>query len=75
LGIAYQLNRGGRVRVVVTDRRGRVVRRFAAEQVAAGRTRRLSLGARGLGRGAYRIELSVRSGAQTTSATLTAHRL
>ncbi len=74
LGIAYQLNRGGRVRVTVI-RRGRVVRRFAAEQVTAGRTRRLSLRARGLWRGDYRIKLSVTGGGQTTTATLTANRL
>lgn len=74
LGVAYQLNRGGRVRVAVT-RRGRVVRRFAAQQVAGGRTRRLSLRARGLGRGSYRIKLSVTSAGKTTTATLTANKL
>jgi hypothetical protein len=43
--------------------------------VAGGRTRRLSLRARGLGRGSYRIKLSVTSAGKTTTATLTANKL
>ncbi len=75
LGIAYRLNQPARVQVTVANRRARVVKRFAAKQVAAGRTQRLSLSPRGLERGDYRVKISVTRGGRTTTSTLTANRL
>lgn len=75
LGIAYRLNQPARVRVRVTNRRERTIKRFAASQVAAGRTQRLSLSPRGLGRGEYRVKISVTRDGKTTNSTLTANRL
>ena len=75
LGIAYRLNAPGRVQVTVTNRRERTVKRFAAEDVPAGRTQRLSLPVRGLARGDYRVKLTLTAGGRTSTATLTANRL
>ncbi len=75
LRIGYRLSRPGEVTVTVADRRRRVVKRFAARQVAAGRMQRLSVPARGLGRGDFRITITLRQGGQTITSTLTARRL
>ena len=75
LGIAFRLNQAARVQVTVTNRRERTVRRYSARNLAAGRTQRLSLPARGLARGDYRVKLSITRGGRTTTQTLTAHRL
>lgn len=75
LGIAYRLNQPGRVQIKVANRFERVVRRFPAREVAAGRTQRLALPARGLGRGEYRVKLSVTRGGRTSTTTLTATRI
>ena len=75
LAIAYRLNGAARVQVTVTNRRARVIKRFAAKGVAAGRTQRITLPARGLARGDYRIKLSATRGGRTTTSTLTANRL
>ena len=75
LGIAYRLNEAARAQITVTNRRGRVVKRFAARQVEAGRTQRLTLKARGLERGDYRVKISVTRNGKTTTSTLTANRL
>ncbi|MDP9386030.1 MAG: hypothetical protein M3P50_12525, partial [Actinomycetota bacterium] len=76
LGIAYRLNQAARVSIVVTNRRERVVRRFAARDVAAGRTQRLSVPARRLrGRGDYRVKLTVTRGGRSTTTTLTSRKL
>ncbi|CAA9488008.1 MAG: hypothetical protein AVDCRST_MAG30-1207, partial [uncultured Solirubrobacteraceae bacterium] len=75
LGIAYRLNQAARVEVTVTNRFARVVRRFSARQVAAGRTQRLTLPARGLKRGDYRVKLSVTREGRSKTTTLTSARL
>ena len=75
LGIAYRLNQAARVQVTVTNRRERTIRRFAAKQVAANKTQRLTLSPKGLARGDYRVKLSVTQGGRTTTSTLTANRL
>ena len=52
-----------RAQVTVTVLRGsRVVKRFAARRAAADRTYRLSLPARGLARGDYKVRLVARAG-------------
>ena len=75
LGIAYRLNQPGRVQVTVTNARERTIRRYAASDVAAGVTKRLTLSPKGLARGDYRVKLSVTRNGQTTTSTLTANRL
>ena len=75
LGIAYRLNQAARIQVTVTNRRERTVRRYPTRDLAAGRTQRLTLPARGLARGDYRVKLSVTRGGRTTTTTLTANRL
>ncbi|CAA9508172.1 MAG: Carboxypeptidase T precursor [uncultured Solirubrobacteraceae bacterium] len=75
LGIAYRLNQAARVEVTVTNRRERTIRRFAAKQVAANQTQRLTLSPKGLARGDYRVKLSVTQGGKTTTSVLTANRL
>ena len=75
LGISYRLNQPGRVQVTVTNRRERTIRRYAASDVAAGVTKRLTLSPKGLARGDYRVKLSVTRNGQTTTSTLTANRL
>ena len=75
LGISYRLARAGRVTVTVT-KGTRVVKRYAARSVAAGRTIRLRLSGKGLTRGEYRVRLSARetSGA-TVASTLVSRKL
>ena len=75
LGISYRLNQAARVEITVTNRRERTIRRYAASDVAAGVTKRLTLSPRGLARGDYRVKLSVTRNGQTTTSTLTANRL
>ncbi|CAA9506373.1 MAG: hypothetical protein AVDCRST_MAG30-2221 [uncultured Solirubrobacteraceae bacterium] len=75
LGIAYRLNQAARVEVTVTNRFGRTVRRFSARDLAAGRTQRLTLPARGLKRGDYRVKLSVTREGRSKTTTLTSTRL
>ena len=75
LGIAYRLNQAARVQVTVTNRRERTIRRFAAKQVSANQTQRLTLSPKGLARGDYRVKLSVTQGGRTTTSVLTANRL
>jgi hypothetical protein len=74
LGISYVVAK--RARVTVTVLRGsRVVKRFATPTVAANRTHRLSLPARRLARGNYRVRLVARAGAETVTSTLVSRRL
>ncbi len=74
LGISFRLAHPARVTVEV--RRGaRLVKRFAARAYPADGTRRLSLAARGVGRGNLRVKLVASRPGKTTSATLTARRL
>jgi hypothetical protein len=74
LGISYKTSQ--RARVTVTVLRGkRVIRRFAVRTVAANRTQRLTLPARRLARGNYRVRLQARAGTQTVTSTLTSRRL
>ena len=75
LGIAYRLNQAARVEITVTNRRERTVKRFAAKQVAANKTQRLTLSPRGLERGDYRVKIGVTRDGRTTTSTLTANRL
>lgn len=76
LGIAYRLNEAARVEVTVSNRRERVMRRFAAREVAAGRTERLSVPARRLReRGDYRVKLTVTRGGASSTTTLTSRKL
>jgi hypothetical protein len=61
---------------MVTVLRGnRVVKRFAARTAAPNRTQRLSLPARGLARGDYRVRLVARAGSATLTSTLVSRRL
>ncbi|HEX8084926.1 MAG TPA: hypothetical protein VF529_11610 [Solirubrobacteraceae bacterium] len=73
LGIAYRLTEPGAVSVAVL-RGKRVVKRFRARRVEAGRLVRLRLSAKGLRRGDHRVRLRVRGGPRLT-ATLVARRL
>ena len=75
LGIAYRLNQAARVEITVTNRRERTVKRFAAKQVAANKTQRLTLSPKGLERGDYRVKIGVTRGGRTTTSTLTANKL
>lgn len=61
--------------MTVTNRFERVVRRYASEQVPAGRTQRLTLPASKLKRGEHRIKLSVTRSGRTSTSALTANRL
>ncbi|HEV2814048.1 MAG TPA: hypothetical protein VGW10_12420 [Solirubrobacteraceae bacterium] len=73
LGIAYRLTEDATVRVRVMRGR-RVVRRYAARRVEAGRIVRLRLGAKGLRRGDHRVIVQA-AGSATVTASLTARRL
>jgi hypothetical protein len=74
LRAAYRLSSPARVTVTVL--RGRkVVKRFRPAARPAGRTFRLSLPARGLRRGPYRVRLHAAGGEDQISATLAARRL
>jgi hypothetical protein len=73
LGIAFRLTEPGTVSVAVLRGR-RVVKRFAARQVAPGRVVRLRLSPKRLRRGDHRVRLRVRGGPRLTAA-LTARRL
>jgi hypothetical protein len=73
----YRLARRARVRVDLV-RRGKVVRRLArSRSVRAGRTRTVRIRPRGLGRGAYRVRLTIRrtAASKPRRVVLTAHRL
>ena len=62
--------------VTITIRRGgRVIKRFPAAQRQAGRTYRVTLLAKGLSLGDYKVTLEAGSGAGRVVATLTSHRL
>jgi len=74
LGIAYRLGQAARASVTVT-RNGKVVRRFPTRRVNAARTVRLTLGARRLRRGTYRITLRATRPGVTTTSTLFARKL
>ena len=56
-------------------RGSRVVKRFAHARRGANRTYRLSLPARGLARGDYKVRLVARAGAETVTSTLVSRRL
>jgi hypothetical protein len=73
LGIAYRLTEAGTVTVQVL-RGKKVVKRYRARQVPAGRVVRLNLAADPLRRGDYRVRLRA-SASSTVSATLVSHRL
>jgi len=74
LGISYVVAKPARV--TVTVRRGsRVIKRYAARMVAANRRHRLSLPARRLARGNYKVRLVARAGAETVTSTLVSRRL
>jgi hypothetical protein len=59
----------------VVRRGGKVVRRLAAGERAAGVTQRLRLGSERLRRGDHVVAITVRAGARTVRARLTARRL
>ena len=60
----------------VTVLRGsRVVKNFGARTAAANRTYRLSLPARRLARGDYKVRLVARAGSETVTSTLVSRRL
>ena len=68
-GISFRVAR--RRTVTVTVLRGKkVVKRFAARTVAANRTARLKLPARGSPRGDYKVRLVGRAGPETVTSTL-----
>jgi hypothetical protein len=74
LGISYRVAR--RAQVFVNVMRGsRIVQSFPARTVAGGRTARLTLRARGLRRGDYRVRLVARDAASTLTSTLVSRRL
>ena len=74
LGITYRTTK--RARVTITVLRGsRVVKNFGTRTVAANRTTRLSLPARGLARGDYKVRLVARAGSETVTSTLVSRRL
>jgi len=74
LGIAFRVS--APARATVTVRRGaKLIRRFAARSYASGRTHRLSLPARGLRKGDYRVTLEARRGSNLARETLVARRL
>jgi hypothetical protein len=74
LGISYQVTAPARVAVVVS-RGNRTIKRFPAKSVAARRTYRLRLKARGLRRGDYRVRLTATAGATKVVSTLVSRRL
>lgn len=75
LGIAFRLASGANVTVSVTKGK-RTVKRFKAVTVGGGRTVRLSMSARGMRRGDYKVRAVVtRSGGEKVSSTLTSKRL
>ena len=76
LQIAFQAGSAARAQVTVF-RGSKVVKRFAAQDVRAGRTTRLRFGAtKSLPRGTYRVQLRLqRSGQKAVTSTLAAQRL
>ncbi len=74
LGISYVVAKQARVTVTVL-RGSRVVKRYAARTAAANRTYRLSLPARGLARGDYKVRLVASAGSETVTSTLVSRRL
>jgi hypothetical protein len=74
LRMSYELTARADVTVTVTRGR-RVVRRFVRRGSAAARTHRLTLPARGLRRGDYRVRLQAAGGEDQIAATLAARRL
>jgi len=74
LAATYRLS--GPARVAVTIRRaGRIVRRLGFAKRGAGRTYAVTLPARGLPRGDYRVRIEAIAGKRRAVATLTARRL
>jgi len=76
LRVGYRVSGTGTARVVVARRGGGVVRTFTARKVTAGRLQSVTLPAKGLARGNYRISV-VSSGTdgRRTTATARAFRL
>jgi hypothetical protein len=74
LGISYRTARSAQVTVTVL-RGSTIVKRFPLNRVAANRTVRLSLPARGLARGDYKVRLVARAGSETVTSTLVSRRL
>jgi hypothetical protein len=74
LGISYRVSKRARVSVSVL-RGSRVVKNFGSRTVAANRTQRLTLPARGLPAGDYRIRLTARAGSDSVTSTLVSRRL
>jgi hypothetical protein len=70
----YRITARGKVTITVS-RGGKVVKRFATVERAAGRTFRFSLPARGRPRGTYRVRLLAQSGENQVVSVLTARRL
>ena len=66
LGISYRTARAATVTVTVL-RGSKVVKRFPARRSAANRTVRLSLPAKGLARGDYKVQLVAKSGSETVT--------
>ena len=69
------LRAGRKARVTIRLRRGRRTVRKLSRRVAAGRTRRLSFGARGLRPGTYRVIATVRAGRKRQTVRLSARAL
>ena len=74
LGISYRVTAPARLEVVVS-KGSRTIKRFAARSVAANRTFRLRVLARGLSRGDYRVRLTATSGKTKVVSTLVSRRL
>ncbi len=74
LRIAYRLTAGADVTITVTRGR-RTIKRFVSRDRAAGRTYRLTLPARRLPRGTYRVRLHAAGGGDQISSTLVARRI
>jgi hypothetical protein len=73
LGVVVRTGR--KARVTISLRRGRRTVRKLARRLAAGRTRRLRFGSKGLGPGAYRVITTVRAGRSKKTVRLSARAL
>ena len=74
LGIAFRMARTARVSVTVLKGK-RVVKRFSARTRATKTTHRLTLSARGLARGSYRVRIQATGVGRAQTVTLLARRL
>jgi hypothetical protein len=73
IGVAVRT--AGKARVTISLRRGRRTVRQLARRVAAGRTRRLRIGSKGLRPGSYSVVASIRAGRTRRTVKLSARAL